>query len=104
MASGENRTRTMVNMWRNVGHLSNLSLSWTKREMRGRRAHSCGFTGEREEKMEKGEPSFLPRSTKFRWLVFVEPRTKVHRIHERYAWVLEKRDFTKDLNGEISGN
>ena len=81
-----------------------LKLKLDKREMRARRAHSCWFTCEREDKMEKGEPSFLRRSTEFRELVFIELRTKVHSIDERYAWVAEKRDFVEDPRGEISRN
>ena len=41
---------------------------------------------------------------KFYGSVFVEPRTKVHRINERYAWIPEKRDFVEDPSREISGN
>ena len=37
----------------------------------------------REERRAKG---FLPRSTEFRWSVFVGQKTKVHRIDEGYAW------------------
>ena len=82
-----------------------LKLSLDKRGIRAKRAHfSCWFTGERGEKKERGDPSFLPRSMEFRGSVLVGPRTKVHRIDERYAWVPEKRDFVKDLRGEILGN
>ena len=59
---------------------------------------------EREEKRERGEPSFLPRSMEFRGLVFFGLRTKVHHIDGRYAWVLEKRDFDEDPRGDILGN
>ena len=59
---------------------------------------------ERGEKKERGELSFLPRSTEFCGSVFVGLRTKVHRIDERYAWVHEKRDFAEDPRGEILGN
>ena len=59
---------------------------------------------EREEKRERGEPTFLPRSTEFRGSVFVGPRTKVYRVDERYVWVPEKRDFAKDPRGEISSS
>ena len=54
--------------------------------------------------MEKGEPSVHPRSTQFYGSVFVEPKTKVHRINKKYTWVSEKRDFTEDPRGEILGN
>ena len=54
--------------------------------------------------MERGETRFLPRSIEFPWSIFVGPRTKVHRIDGRYAWVPKKRDFTEDPRGEISGN
>ena len=45
--------------------------------------------------------SFLPRSTEFCWSVFVEPRMKVHRIDEGYAWVPKTQDFTEDPNEEF---
>ena len=41
---------------------------------------------------------------KFCWSVFIEPRTKVHRIDEEYAWVHRKTDFTEDPKNEISGD
>ena len=44
---------------------------------------------------------FLPRSTEFHRLKFVEPRTKVHRIDKGYAWVPKTRDFTEDPNEEF---
>ena len=50
------------------------------------------------------ELSFLQRSTEFHGSVFVGLITKVHRIDERYTWVLEKRDFSEDLRGEVLGN
>ena len=63
-----------------------LKLSWDKRGIRAKRAHfSYWFTRERERERERGEPSFLPRSMEFRGSVFVGPRTKVHRINERYV-------------------
>ena len=45
--------------------------------------------------------SFLPRSTAFCRSKFVEPRTKVHRIDEGYAWVPKTRGFVKDQNEEF---
>ena len=54
--------------------------------------------------MEKGEPSFLPISKEFRGSVFVWPRTKVHRIDERYMWVPKKKDFTEDPRWDITLN
>ena len=81
-----------------------LKLSWDKRGIMTKRAHfSCRFTQESEENRERGEPSLLPRSTEFHGSVFVEPRTKFHRIDERYALVPEKRDFAEVPRGEISG-
>ena len=41
-------------MWHDVGHTSNLSLSWDKRGIRAKRAHFPGLI-EREEKRERGE-------------------------------------------------
>ena len=104
MASGHNWTRTRVDTWHDVGRTSNLNYVGTKDELWENNPFSCWFTRQREEKKEIGEPSFLPRSTEFHGSVFVGPRTKVHRIDERYAWVPEKRDFAKDQRGEISGN
>ena len=51
----------------------------------------------REERKMRAK-SFLPRSTKFYWLVFVGLRKKVHRVGEGYAWVPKTRDFAKDPN------
>ena len=87
-----------------MGHTSNLSLSWNKRGIIAKKSPFLGFHREREEKRERGEPSFLPRSTKFCGSVFVGPRTKVHCIDERYTWVPENRDFAKEPIGEILGN
>ena len=39
MASSQNRTQTRVDTWHDVGHTSNLSLSWDKRGIREKRAH-----------------------------------------------------------------
>ena len=87
MVSGRNWTRTRVDMRHDVGHTSNLSLSWDKRGIRAKKSPFLGFDLEREEKRERGEPSFLPRSTEFRGLIFVRLRAKVHRINKRYMWV-----------------
>ena len=74
-----------------------LKPSWDKRGIKAKRAHiSNWFMREIEEKRERGDLSFLPRSTEFRGSVFVGPRAKVHHIDERYAWVPEKRDFVDD--------
>ena len=94
----------MVDKWYDVGHTSNLSLSWDKSGIRAKRAHFLVLTeGERRREKEESQ-GFLPRSTKFRWSVFVGPRTKAHCIDKGYAWVLEKRDFSEVPRGEISGN
>ena len=94
----------MVDTWHDVGHTSNLSLSWDKSGIRTKRAHFLVLT-ERERRREKEESQgFLPRSTEFHWSVFVGPRMKAHRIDKGYAWVPEKRDFVEVLGGEISGN
>ena len=74
-----------MDTWHDVDHTSNLSLSWDKGGIRAKRAHFPSFDRERDEKKERGESSFLPRSTEFYGSVFVGPRTKVHRIDERYT-------------------
>ena len=86
-----------MDTWHDLGQTSNLSLSWDKRGIRAKIAHFP----EREEKKERGESSFLLRSTEFRGSVFVGPKTKVCRIDEGYTWVPEKRGFSKDPRGEI---
>ena len=48
-------------MWHNVGHTSNLNLSWDKRGIRVRKAHFPGFDREREEKRERGKPRLPPK-------------------------------------------
>ena len=45
--------------------------------------------------------SFSLRSMELHWSVFVGPRTKVHRIYERYALVPRIRDFSKDPRKEM---
>ena len=47
------------------------------------------------------QQAFSLRSMEFRRLEFVEPRTKVHRCGEGYAWVPKRKDFTKDSKEEI---
>ena len=93
-----------MDTWHDVGHTSNLNLSWDKRGIRAKRAHFPGLT-ERERRIEKEKSQgFLLRSTEFRWSVFIGPRMKVHGINEGYVWVPEKRDFVKDPTREISRN
>ena len=41
----------------------------------------------KKEKKKKRNPSLSLRSTEFRWLEFVGPRTKVHLLDEGYVWV-----------------
>ena len=53
------------------------------------------------EKRKRRAKSFLPRSTEFRWSVFVGLRTKVHRIDEGYSWVPKTLDFVEDPNEEF---
>ena len=50
----------MVDTWHDVGHTSNLSLSWDKSGIRAKRAHFLVLT-EREEKRERGEPRLPPK-------------------------------------------
>ena len=66
-------------------------------------SHYAGLvmTEKEGEKKKKRNPSFFQRSTEFRRLEFVEPRTKVHLLDEGYAWVPKKRDFTEDPKEEI---
>ena len=72
-------------MWHDVGNTLNLNLSLNK-GAKGKEGipFSGFFFREREKRRAK---SFLPRSTEFRRLNFVEPRTKVHRIDKGYVWV-----------------
>ena len=53
MASGKNRTRTRVDTWHDVGHTSNLSLSWDKRGIRAKKSPFPIGSCERER--ERGE-------------------------------------------------
>ena len=55
---------------------------------------------------EVGEESFqafFRRSTEFRQLEFVEPRTKVHRLDEGYTFLPKTRDFAENPKEEIWG-
>ena len=63
-----------------------------------------GLTEKEGRRKKEENQGFLPRSTEFQWSVLVGPRTKVHRVDERYTWVPENRDFAKDPRGEILGN
>ena len=56
---------------------------------------------EEEEGKESFQASlFDPRSRS----KFIKPKVKVHLLDEGYAYIPKKRDFTKDLKEEISGN
>ena len=82
-----------VDTWHDVGHTSNLNLSWDKRGIKEKRAHFPIWSRKKGEERKSRAKSFLSRSTEFCWSVFVRPRTKVHRMDEGYAWVPEKGDF-----------
>ena len=47
---------------------------------------------------------FFRQFSEFRRLEFVEPRTKVHRLDEGYAFVPKMRSFIKDPKEEIWRN
>ena len=91
-----------MDTWHDVGHTSNLNLSWDKRGIKAKEPIFLVLI-ERERRREK-EGSLISRSMEFRWLVFVGPRTKVHRINEGYAWVPGNKDFAEDPKREILGN
>ena len=55
MASGQNRTQTRVDTCYDMGHASNLSLSWDKRGMRAKKSPFPGFNHERERRRGKEE-------------------------------------------------
>ena len=56
----------------------------------------------REKRKNKNKNSnFSLRSTEFRRLEFVGPRTKVHLIDEGYVWVPKTRDFAEDSSEEF---
>ena len=59
---------------------------------------------EGEKKKKERNPSFFPRSTKFRQSEFVGLRTKVYHLYEGYAYIPKMNDFTKDPEDEISRN
>ena len=91
-----------MDTWRDIGHLLNLRLIWRKKGELGKKEPIFpGLTDRVREERKRRAKSFLPRSTEFCWPVFVEPRTKVHRINKGYAWVLKMRDFDKDPNEEF---
>ena len=69
-----------------------------------KRAHFPSLIERVRKERKRRAKSFLPRSMKFHWTVFVGSRTKFHRINEGYAWVLRKKDFAEDLRNEISGD
>ena len=53
------------------------------------------------EKREMKNQNFSLRSTEFRRLEFVEPRTKVHLLDKGYVWVPETQDFADDSSKEF---
>ena len=55
MVLGRNGTRTSVDKWHDVGHTSNLRLSWDKRGIREKRAHFLLFMRERDRRRGKEE-------------------------------------------------
>ena len=59
----------------------------------------CGHGREKD-----GEGGEHTRSSELRQSDFIEPRTKVHRIDERYAWVPKRRGFTEDPKEEFLGD
>ena len=56
---------------------------------------------EGDKKKEKKNLNFSLRSTEFRRLKFIGPKTKVHLLDEGYAWVPKTRDFTEDSSEEF---
>ena len=49
-----------MDTWHDVGHTSNLSLSWDKRGIRAKKSSFPGFDRERKEKRERGESRLPP--------------------------------------------
>ena len=98
-----------VDTWHNMGHTSNLNLSWDKRGIRAKRTQFPNLIDrerERERERERGggggvgeSQGFLPRSMKFYLSVFVGLRMKVHRIDGGYAWVPERGISPKIQDG-----
>ena len=89
-----------MDTWRDVGH--DLSCK-TKRDL-GQEKISLFMLVHmrvRKKKKKRRAKSFLPRSTEFRRSKFVDPRTKVYRINEGYAWVPKMRYFAEDPNEEF---
>ena len=72
-----------------------------KTERERERERERGEEGKRREKREREgrDFNFSLRSTECRRSVFVELRTKVHRIDKMYAWVPKNRDFTENPSG-----
>ena len=91
-----------MDTWRDVGHLLNLRLSWSKRGKLGQKKPIfVGLIERVREERKNRAKSFFPRSTEFRRSKFIRPRTKVHLIDEGYAWVPKTRDFDEDPNEEL---
>ena len=76
----------------------------TKEELGQKEPIISGLTERVREERKRRAKSFLPRSTEFRWSVFVGPRTKVHHIDEGYVWVPRKKVLAKDPRNDILGN
>ena len=83
-----------------MGHTSNLNLSWDKRGIREKRVHFPSLIERVIEERKRRAKSFLPRSTEFRWSIFVGPRTKVYRIDKGYVWVYLERRISPKIQEE----
>ena len=57
MASGQNQRITRVDTWHDVGHTSNLSLSWYKRGMREKKIPFQAGSREREREEKREDES-----------------------------------------------
>ena len=96
-----------MDTWHDVGHTSNLNLSWDKRGIGAKRAKFLGFDRERdrgEERRERGEPNLPPKIYRVSLVDFRRAKNKSYHIDKGYAWVLGKRDYIEDSRGEILGN
>ena len=60
-------TQTRVDTWHDMGHTSNLNLSWDKRGIKEKRAHFPVSSREKGEEKKNRAKSFLSRSTEFGW-------------------------------------
>ena len=97
MFKGKNEPKRVVDTWRGVGHMSNLSIKLEQKRIWERGSPFSGVCMREK----KRNPNFSIRSTEFCGSEFIGIITKVHLLDEGYAWVPKTWDFTEDSSEDF---